>query len=152
MIFAPGTPRIGLLTGGVRTATLWLPMPDAGFPTLAWIEKGQVRTLYDGSEAWRQLGWVPELVLKWAFYDDRATEGFSLGLADGDRPALTDLLSVLSGAPASFSISPGPSAGGFTVQSWKVNPIGVAPGGYAKGLQVTCRGGAIQSSQTLGTF
>jgi len=152
MIFQPGTPRIGLLAAGVRNATLWLPMPDAGLPQIQWIPKGSVKELVDGSEVWQQKGWIPQLTMTWSAYDDRSTEGWTLGTANGDRPAITDLMTILSGAPASFSVSPGPAAGGFVVQSWHEGPTGVEPGGFAKGLQVTFRGGAICTSKILGTF
>ena len=114
MIFQPGTPRIGLLAAGVRNATLWLPMPDAGLPQIQWIPKGSVKELVDGSEVWQQKGWIPQLTMTWSAYDDRSTEGWTLGTANGDRPAITDLMTILSGAPASFSVSPGPAAGGST--------------------------------------
>jgi len=149
-IFAPGTPRIKVIASG---AVLWLPMPDEGLPTIQWIPKGPVKELIDGSELWRQLGWIPEITMSWSAYDDRANEGFTIGAANGNRPAITDLLTVLSGAPGSFSISPGPAAGGFVVQSWHESPIGVTGGqGWAKGLQVTFRGGTICSSKILGAF
>ena len=153
-IFIPGTPRIGILnTSLVRTATLWLPMPDNGVPTIEWVPQGPVKKLVDGSEAWRQLGWIPEIVMRWEAYDDRPNEGFTIGAADGNRPAITDLLTVLSGAPNSFSVSPGPSAGGFVVQSWKESPMGpTGNGGYAKGLQLTLRGGTPVFSKILGAF
>ena len=150
MIFLPGTPRLKLLPAG--TTILWLPMPDAGSPTLEFIAKGMKVDLIDGSEAWRQLGWVPKLTMKWAAYDDRAGEGWVLGQANGNRPSMTDLLAVLSGGPGSFSVSPGPSAGGFAVQSWEVSPIGVAYGGIAKGVSITFTGGSILPSMALGAF
>ena len=147
----PGTPRIKLLTV-TGTPVLWLPQPNPGQPSLQWIPKGIVKELYDGREVWRQLGWIPELTIEWSIYDDRSTEGWTIGTANGNRPAVSDLLAILSGAPGSFSISPGPSAGGFVPQSWKESAIGVVPGGYAKGLQLTLRGGAIYSSKVLGAF
>jgi len=109
--------------------------------------------LYDGSEVWRQLGWIPVIVMRWSAYDDRPGEGYTLGIADGQRPAITDLLNILSYAPGMFSVSPGPAAGGFVAQSWKESAIGViGNAGYAKGLEVTFRGGAICANKTLGTF
>lgn len=162
MYQAPGTPRIRLLNVA-GTPVLYLPMPNKGLPTMEWVEKGQIKELFDGSEANRRLGWIPQLTLRWSVYLDQIqasfTEGVTpgawglvIGTANGQMPSMADLLTILSGAPGSISISPGPSAGGFVAQSWKIKPIGVNPLGQADGVEIVFRGGAIQSSMALGGF
>ena len=149
--FAPGTPRIRLLTivGG---PIVYLPMPDAGYPTVEWDEKSFKTDLIDGSESLRRLGWIPVLTMRWAAYDDREDEGRPIGRANGNRPSIVDLMSILDSVPGTISVSPGPSAGGFIAQSWSMNGIGVHPGGFAKNVEVTFRGGAICATKVLGAF
>ncbi len=150
-IFVPGTPRIKLTTV-LGAPVVYLPMPDPGFPTLEWVEKSYKTDLINGSESCRRLGYIPEITLKWGAYDDRTTEGVAIGLANGNRPSFADLMSILDSAPGSISISPGPSAGGFAAQSWSVKTVGVLPGGFAKDLSITLRGGTICSTKVLGSF
>ncbi len=134
-------------------STFDLPMPDPGYPTLEWVEKAFKTDLVDGSESLRRLGWIPVLTLKWSAYDDRNTEGWTLGGPGvGNRPSYLDLMALLDNAPGGISVSPGPTAGGFIAQSWTVNATGILPNGFAKDLQITFRGGAICSTKTLGAF
>ena len=150
-LFAPGSPRIKLLTvGGVPI--VYLPMPDEGYPTIEWVEKSFKTELIDGSESVRRLGWVPQITFHWSAYDDRSNEGRALGIANGNKPSITDLMSILDSTPGTISVSPGPSAGGLTAQSWTVNAIGVHPGGYAKGLEIVFRAGSIYTTKVLGAF
>lgn len=164
MIFLPGTPRLAICAwdgiGGDPVAsavTLYLPMPDNGMPTVEWIEKGYKTDLVTGSESNRLLGYIPELTMRWSAFDDRPTEGFTIGQANGNRPAITDLLYLISryvpGIPNNgyLAVSPGPAAGGFIVMSTKRSPIGVVgQQGFAKGVQVTFRGGWVQTPPPAG--
>lgn len=150
-IFLPGSPRIKLLLS-VGAPVVYLPMPDPGYPTIEWAEKSFKTDLINGSESCRRLGYIPQITLKWGAYDDRTTEGVTLGIANGNRASFTDLMSILDSAPGTISISPGPSAGGFVAQSWTVSGAGVLPGGYAKDLSITLRGGTICPTKVLGSF
>jgi hypothetical protein len=156
MIFKPGLPRIALLSGyaGTKVKTLWLPSPDPGQPTLEWIEKGFNAELIDGSESNRRLGWLPELRMKWSFYNEIDPGGnLTVGSADGNVADLVTLLALLDNPPGWLTCSPGPTAGGFLVNRVTLSPIGVVtPLGIPEGLELTLRGGLIYSSKVLGTF
>jgi len=155
-LFAPGTPRIALTDGnGNKVKTLYLPVPDrTGGLTLEWVEKAFYTDLIDGSESCRRLGWIPQLVLKYAAYNDLLnTTGRTLGGNDGNLADINALLSLLDAAPGLLKVSPGPSAGGFVVMKTTVSALGVAGvQGIATGLQITLRGGSICATKTLGAF
>ena len=157
----PGTPRIALLnTDGTKAKTLYLPMPDRGMPTTEWVEKGQVEELVDGGEANRRLGYLPQLVLQWSIYVDQISAslplvgawGHLIGSADGQMPSMQDLLDLLDNDPGTLKVSPGPTAGGFIVESCKIKPIKVNKLGQAEGVEITLRGGTIMAHKTLGAF
>ena len=155
-LFTPGTPRIALLNGaGTKLKTLYLPPPDTG-PGLGleWIEKAFDANLIDGSESCRRLGWIPQLVLKWANYNDVLQMGNRpFGNADGNVADINALLALLDTAPGLLKVSPGPSAGGFVVNKTTVSPMGVVSSlGIATGLQITLRGKTICSTKTLGAW
>lgn len=148
-----GTPRLKVLDtdGTTVIKTLYLPAPDKGYPILEWDEKAFKNDLVTGAERTRRLGFIPVLTLKWKVYDDRANEGFTIGTADGNRPAYADLLTLLSGTPGLLRVSGGPSALGFDCDGIKVSPISTAAG-FATGLQVVFRGRAIRANRDLATF
>ena len=151
-LFVPGTPRLKVISSGL---TLFLPPPDKGKGvTLEWIEKAFYTELIDGSESCRRLGWIPELKLSWAAYNDcLKTTSMTIGGANGNLADINSLLSLLDLAPGLLSASPGPAAGGFVVQRVTVGAMGVAGAlGIATGLQITLRGGAIYSTKVLGAF
>jgi len=151
----PGTPRIAILnTDGSTNRMLYLPAPDRGSGVAQeWQEKSILTELIDGSEQCRRLGWIPSLTLKWAIYNDvLQNTPYSIGVLNGQMASYDTLMSILDGAPGTLKISPGPSAGGFVVQSVKTSPVGIAGPGLAAGLQVTFRGGAICPTKTLGVF
>ena len=161
MFQKPGTPRIKLLAVS-GTPVLYLPIPDKGQPQIEWVEKGQVKELIDGSEVNRRLGWIPQLTLRWAIYVDQIDAtfvegvtggafGYIIGNDDGQMPSMTGLLNILSAKPGNLSVSPGPTAGWFTPQSWKINPIGLNPLGQAEGVEVVFRGGISNPVIGLGT-
>jgi hypothetical protein len=162
-LFVPGIPRLGILTSGVRTSTLYLPMPDKGLPEVEWIDQKQVVKLWDGSFATRRLGFVPRLTFRWSVYVDQITASFTdgftegawgitIGSSNGQMPSILDLLLVLSATPGTISVSPGPSAGGFAAQDWDIKPIKSSPTGHAVGLEIAFTGGQSQASMVLGSF
>jgi hypothetical protein len=152
----PGTPRIALLNGtGGYTSVNYLPPPDANNGMMfEWEEVNQTKKLIDGSEATRRLGWIPSLTLRWTVYNDvLQMNSYPIGTANGNQLNFTGFLALLDNPCGSLYISPGPSAGGFTVQTTKISPIGVVSGlGIAAGVEVNFRGGAIYSSKVLGAF
>jgi hypothetical protein len=153
----PGTPRIALLNSdGVTYASVnYLPPPDANNGMqLEWEEKNQTKVLIDGSEATRRLGWVPNLTLRWTVYNDvLRMNAYPIGSANGDQLDIISFLALLDNPCGSLYISPGPSAGGFVVQTTKISPIGIVTGsGIAAGVEINFRGGSIYSSKVLGAF
>ena len=164
-IFAPGMPRLALSNGlpvnsvtgplgpYVKSLFVYLPAPDKGAPTLEWIEKGFNPELINGGESNRRLGWLPQLVLRWAVYPDLDGQGLTIGGANGNLAGYASLMALLDVAPGLLVISPGPSAGGFLVNKVTTNPVGViGMNGFAAGLEVTFRGGLPYPSKILGAF
>lgn len=152
---APGTPRIAVLSSdGSYSKVLYLPAPDrdSGM-TLEWVEKSVTTEILYGNEVCRRYGWIPELVLTWQYYNDvvRNTP-YPIGDAFGNIADFNTLMSILDLPPGSLKISPGPTAGGFVVQSVKIAPIGTIANGIATGVQITFRGGKTFSSKTLEAF
>lgn len=155
-LFYPGTPRIALLNADLTlNKTCYLPPPsnDEGVG-LTWEEKNQVKTVIDGSERCWRLGWIPELTLSWKYYDDFSKRWpHPVGNADGNLLDINSLLALLATPPGLLKISPGPSAGGFLVQSHKVAELRIATDmGITAGLRITFRGGKICSSMILESF
>jgi hypothetical protein len=154
-LFFPGTPRIALLSGGVKILTLYLPPPDKGKGLgLEFIEKGFYPELIDGSESCRRLGWIPELKLQWTAYNDLIPiQGWTIGAANGNQASVSALLAMLDNTPGTVEISPGPSAGGFIINKTTIPSFGIAGAqGIVTGLQITLRGGAILTSKALGAW
>ena len=163
-LFVPGIPRLAVLnSSGVKLSTFYLPMPDKGLPEVEWVEKGILTPLPGGGESLRRFGWIPQLTFRWSIYLDRVTASFTEGVTagawgitigpnNGNMPSISDLMVILSNGPGLLSVSPGPSAGGFVAQSWKIKPIKTNPLGQAEGLEITFRGGTPQSSMVLGAF
>jgi len=154
MFFKPGTPRIALLDAGQnKLLTLFLPPPEKGSPTLEWIEKATYTELIDGSESCRRYGWIPELKLKWTYYNDLDGRGLTIGAADGNLADINSLLALLDNPPGFLKASPGPTAGGFIVQRVTISAIGATTAlGIPTGLEITLRGGTVYSSKVLGAF
>lgn len=156
-LFLPGRPRIKVFSSAAQTTlqkTLYLPAPNAGDGIqLEFVEKSFRNDLVDGSERTRRLGFLPVLTLKWKVYDDNPAQGFTIGQADGNLLGMTDLLAILSLDAARLRVSPGPSAGGFQVDSVKTAGMGILGlQGFGAGVSVTFRGRTIQADQSLGTF
>ena len=145
-----GTPRLALIGGN----SYFLPPPDKGSLTLEWVEKAIDSNLVDGSESCRRLGWLPQLTMSWATYNDFLnTTGKTIGSANGNLLDFASLLAVLDNAPGTLKVSPGPSAGGFVINKTTISPVSVAGNpGITTGLKLTFRGGAICASKTLGAF
>ena len=151
-LFAPGTPRLKLISSGL---TLYLPPPDKGQGvTLEWVEKAFNADLIDGSESCRRLGWIPQVTLKYGAYNDvLRTCGLTIGGANGNLADINSLLALLDTAPGLLRFSPGPAAGGFVVNRVTVGAMGIAGAqGIATGLSITLRGGVIYSAKILGAF
>ena len=150
----PGTPRIALLDAGQnKLKTLFLPAPDKGVPKLEWIEKGINSELVDGSESNRRLGFLPELTITWAVYNDQDGQGHAIGGNDQNLADIASFMAIMDAPPGFTSISPGPSAGGFVVNKTTIRPIGIIGlAGFAAGLEVTFRGGMIYPTKILGAF
>jgi hypothetical protein len=166
-LFAPGLARIATLavedTPSSKTATLYLPMCDKGYPTLKWLEQEDNDVLIDRSRMTRRYGYIPELTFRWSIYVDqisasfvegvtRGAWGHIIGPGDGQMPSITDLMAILSLPPGMIEISPGPTAGGFCPQSWPIEPIGHNAIGLVEGLEIVFQGGDIQPSMLLGAF
>jgi len=153
MFFAPGTPRLAVLDStGAKVKTLVLPMPNEGEPKVRFLEEQDETKLYNRARRTRIFGYIPEVTLTWSAYDDRTGEGVTIGTADGNRPSAADLLVLLSSGPGLLKFSPGPSAGGFVVQTVEVGESGVTSQGYAKDLKVTLRGGDLLTTRALGSW
>jgi hypothetical protein len=152
MFLQTGVIRLALLnTDGTKAKTLLLPPPTPGGVDLEWARKATTKELLDGSERTRLRGYLPVLTCKWPAYDDRTGQGVVIGTADGQRPALEDLLWFLSQPTGKIRVSPGTAAGGFTVDSIQVQPLG-KKGPFYTGLQVVFRGRDALPTMTLGVF
>jgi hypothetical protein len=152
----PGTPRLAVLnTDGSYAASYFLPPPNAeGGMSLEWEERNQTKVLVDGSDATRRKGFIPVLTLTWAIYDDvNAKNGHVIGGANGNQLDINSLLAVLDNPVGTLKVSPGPSAGGFVIQTTKIGPITIVKGlGIAKDVSITLKGGTICSAKILGSF
>ena len=137
--------------GGGKARVLYLPVPSKDGLSLEWEQKATSKDLINGSPRTRVLGYVPVLTCKWSAYDDRPWNGYVIGTNDGCRPDLESLLIVLSQPTGMLAISPGPSAGGFVVDSVNVSGLGKA-GQFYTGLQVVFRGRDIAPEMALGPF
>lgn len=135
-------------------ASVWhLPPADKGGISMTWEEVSIDSKLIDGSESTRRLGWIPELSLSWAAYNDRqANHGLAIGSNSGQLLDFASLLSVLDAAPGTLKISLD-GVHGFTINKSTVAPFGVAgKPAIATGVQITFRGGGIRSTKTLGAL
>lgn len=154
--FIPGTPRIKLLNSdGSVNAIYYLPPPDKDGISEEWVEIiNSTKTMIDGSEQTRRLGWIYELKLKWSVYNDfQKTTPYTAGLASGNILDFAGLKSVLDNPYGSLIISPGPSAGGFLLG--KTTMSGIAPmgsQGIVTGLTLTLRGSYCYPTKLLGAF
>jgi hypothetical protein len=154
----PGNPQISLWSGGAgvgtRLYTWYLPPCDKGRGLgLEWVQKGWWPELYDGSEAARELGWLPELVLQWEKYQDvMALGGQTIGIGAGNLLDFVSLMSVLDNPASNLEVQPGPGAGGLFPNKIIVSPIGIAGNGLAAGVRLTFRSGPIYPSKILPTF
>lgn len=143
--------RLALLDAqGSKLKTLILPPPDKNGFELDWEFKGNTFELDNGDEITRALGYLPVLTVRWAAYDERPGQ-YSVGLLDGQKPSLEALLDLLSQPTGRLRISPGLSAGGFTVDRAIVKPIG-RKGLIYTGLELTFRGRHVQPTRALEVF
>lgn len=139
--------------GVTKDKTLYLPTPDKGYPRLEFAKKSSSVELETGDERTRLLGYIPVLTCRWSAYDDRSGRGYTIGVADGNRPAYADLLTILSGATKTLKVAPGPSTvGGFIVDRADLKELGVAGTETLMGLEVTFRGRDILATMALGSF
>ena len=165
MLWTPGTPRIALCDphNERKLLTQYLPICDPGYPKYDPSEVKILKTLIQGSNRNRRLGWVPQLTMRWEIYLDQIqaslTEGatvgawgFVMGPLDGQMPTMADLLNLLSAPPGGLKVSPGPSAGGFIAEDWTVKAIGVNQLGLATGLEIEFVGRNIQQTPALWGF
>lgn len=136
---------------GVKTSVYYLPSPSK--ITETWIEKGINTELINGAESNRRLGFIPEVTITWSIYDDvNPRWGYAIGNANGQQLTFDGLMSWLDGAPGYISFSPGLTAGGFVVNTVKINNYGVMVGGFITDLQITLRSGTIYNTKQLGAF
>lgn len=146
-----GPIRLALLdASGTKLKTLYLPAPDKDGLGLEWAERGKTWDLDNGGQMSRLVGFLPILKVRWGAYDERPGQ-YAIGLNDGNRPGLEDLLWLLSQPSGRIRVSPGLSAGGFTVDRPQVKPIG-RKGTIYTGLEVTFRGRTAQPSMALEVF
>jgi hypothetical protein len=155
VLITPGPIRLAVLNsiGGTKLKTLWLPIPDRKSPELEWVPKETNMDLVDGSERTRRLGFIPVLRVKWSPYDDRAVFGRTIGIAEGNKPSLEQLLPILSMAPGFLKVSLGDGATpyGFVVGRVDVDKMAYRSSTFTD-LSVTFRGRDIVADRTLGAF
>lgn len=154
MLLQVGVIRLAILASveGPKALTLFLPPPERGGLNLEFVKKGNTEEVLDGGERTRTLGYLPVLTCDWsAGYDETDGYGYAPGVNDGQSPGLEDLLQILSLPTGMLRVSPGLSAGGFTVDSVAVKPIGRKGLAYT-GLQAVFRGRRTQSTMTLEAF
>lgn len=153
MILQTGVIRLAVLSSvnGPKAKTLYLPPPAKDGLSLEWERKSTTKELVNGAERTRVLGYLPVLTCKWSLYDDRLGQGYTIGVADGQRPDLESLLAVLSNPTGLLKVSPGLAAGGFVVDSVAVHAIG-KKGTYYTGIQVVFRGRDPLTTMSLGVF
>lgn len=152
-VLQTGVIRLAYLAspGGAKVKTFYLPPPSRGMPTVDWEDDADTVRLVGGGRRTRRDGYVPVLAVRWNVYDDRAGQGYAIGTADGQRPALDDLLWYLSQPSGMLRVSPGLTAGGFTVDRVEVKPVGKR-GEFYTGLEVTFRGRDAMVTRTLEAF
>ncbi len=144
--------RLAVLdASGAKLKTLILPTPVEGGLELEWVDKLHTWELDDGGELTRTLGYLPQLTVKWTYYDERPAGRYPLGTDNGQRPSLEDLLVILSQPSGRLRVSPGLSAGGFTVDRCQVKPIG-RRGLVYSGVQVVFRGRYARPTRSLEAF
>lgn len=161
MLLTPGPIHVAVLKeDGTTDKTLILPAPDRKDGLIYEpVEKAITRDLVDGSERKRSLGWIPVLKLKYAVYDNRTGEGYTIGTANGNRPAAADLLELLGSAlPGRLKVSLGPvpaspgTVPGFVVGSVKLPPSALRGMSYLGGWTLEFRGRDIQATVLPGNF
>lgn len=152
MLLQVGPIRLALLdAAGAKIKTLYLPAPASDGLNLEWEEKGTTWDLDDGGEMSRIIGFLPVLKVQWRTYDERPGRGYAIGTGNGQRPTLEDLLWFFSQPSGRIRVSPGLSAGGFTVDRCKVRGIGKKAAWYT-GVEVTFRGRHAFATETLEVF
>lgn len=153
-LFTPGSPRLRLLNSdGTTNKTLNLPPPTRdGGVTLEWVEVSETKRLVNGSEVCLRRGWIPELTLRWKLYDDVSPTTINVGSGNGQTADMATLLAMLDAAPGRIRVSPGPTAGGFTVNRTEIRPLGIRGPGMAAGVEITLRAGKVFSAKTLEAF
>ncbi len=155
VLITPGPIQLAVLNGvgGSKLKTLILPVPDRKNPEVEWITKKIDQDLVDGSERTRILGYIPSLKVKWSPYDDRTGQGLTIGTADGNRPSLEQLLTILSATPGTLKVSLGTTGTplGFIVGRADIDKIPYHGRDFAD-LTVTFRGRDVYSTRTLGAF
>lgn len=155
VLITPGPIQLAVLNGvgGAKLKTLVLPVPDRKNPELEWVEKKVDKDLVDGSERSRILGYIPSVKIKWSPYDDRTGQGLTIGTADGNRPTLEQLLTILSATPGTLKVGLGSTGtpNGFIVNRVTIDKI-VYRGRDFADLAVTFRGRDVYATRTLGAF
>jgi len=154
-LLTPGPIRLAVLNtlGGTKLKTLYLPTPDKGSPELEWVAKKNDTDLIDGSERSRILGAIPVLRVKWTPYDDRSTNGYTIGVADGNRPTPEQLFALIYGTASGFlkvSTGNGASPLGFVVGRVDIEKISYKAAFV--NFSLTFRGRDIVTNATLGAF
>ena len=132
--------------GGSLVKTLSLPAPRKGFPRLSWKADRVTKTIPGVGQRSRTLGYRPILQEDWGVYDDIPTDGATLGLTDGCRPAASDLLEILSLGTGRLRIGTG--AGWITVdvaEVAEINPVA----SFTENLKVTFQGRTLLDTMTL---
>lgn len=148
-----GPIRLAVLAsdGTTKTKTLILPPPSRDGLELDWEEDSTTVKLVGGGRRTRRIGYLPVLTVRWKAYDDLANPGITIGTANGNRPSLEDLLVILSAATRGLRVSPGASAGGFTVDQVVTKQIG-KKGPVYTGVQATFYGRDPLATKTLEVF
>ena len=161
MLLTPGPIHLAVIKeDGTTDKTLILPAPDRKDGLVYEPqEKAITRELVDGSERKRRLGWLPVLRLKYAVYDDRTGEGYTIGTANGNRPSASDLLSLLGSAlPGRLKVSLGPvpaspgTVPGFIVGSVKLPPSALVGRAFLGGWTLEFRGRDVMETAIPGNF
>jgi hypothetical protein len=131
--------------------TLLLPISREDGMDLDFVPKGETRELEDFSESTRKMGYLPVLRVAWDYYDERSDQLPTLGTGDGQRPSLADLLVIICAPSGRLRVQAGPGAGWFRVDRVTPKPIGVAPNGLPKGVELVFHGKDILPTMALGT-
>ena len=137
------------ISGGAQPI-LFLPPPSKNGLTLEYTLKSTTVDLINGAPRTRLLGYIPVLEAKWNYYKPEHFPQYSIGNTNNNMLSLDDLLKELSTATGTLAVSPGLTAGWFTVDSIQVKAFGViGVGSLPSGVDVVFTGRDILSQMAL---